>query len=49
MTIGQWKYFFKKKYDEFIHKKENVKLKKKGVLFVPPYGAAITEDNYYEK
>ena len=43
------KILFQEKSDEFNKLKENVEPKKKRSTFVPPYGAAITEDAFYEK
>ena len=43
------KILFQEKSEEFMKLKEVVEPKKKRSTFVPPYGAAITEDSFFEK
>ena len=43
------KILFQEKENDFNKLKESVEPKKKKSTFVPPYGATITEDSYYEQ
>ena len=43
------KILFQEKSSDFNSLKENVEPKKKKATFIPPYGATITEETFYEK